>query len=133
MSRNICESQHHLVDPRCVCMCVCVSYSSRIQLFMTPRTVAHQALLSMGFSRPEYWSGLPCTSPGDLPDPRMEPASHMSPTLAGVFFTTSTIQVWKGAVGSHETTTAQEGDIEKDSWLGLTSLPLSNPRVPLSP
>ena len=38
-------------------------------------TVAHQALLSMGFSRQEYWSGLPFPSPGDLPDPRIEPES----------------------------------------------------------
>ena len=37
--------------------------------FATPRTVAHQAPLSMGFSRQEYWSGLPCPPPGDLPDP----------------------------------------------------------------
>ena len=40
-----------------------------------PWTVAHQAPLSMGFSRQEYWSGLPCPSPGDLPDPGMEPRS----------------------------------------------------------
>ena len=40
---------------------------------MTPRTVAHQAPLSMGFSRQEYWNGLPCPPPGDLPSPRMEP------------------------------------------------------------
>ena len=40
---------------------------SRVQLFVTPWTVAHQAPLSMGFSRQEYWSGLPFPSPGDLP------------------------------------------------------------------
>ena len=39
-------------------------------------TIAHQAPLSMGFSRQEYWSGLPCPPPGDLPDPEIEPASH---------------------------------------------------------
>ena len=43
----------------------------------------------MGFSRQEYWSGLPCPPPGDLPDPGIEPASLMSPALAGRFFTTS--------------------------------------------
>ena len=43
--------------------------------------VAHQALLSMGFSRQEYWSGLLCLPPGDLPDPRIEPMSLMSPAL----------------------------------------------------
>ena len=41
----------------------------------TPWTVAHQAPLSMGFSRQEYWSGLPFHSPGDLPDPEIEPGS----------------------------------------------------------
>ena len=43
----------------------------------------------MGFSRQEYWSGLPCPSPGDLPDPGVEPTSLTSPELAGRFFTTS--------------------------------------------
>ena len=42
---------------------------------MTPWTVARQALLSMGFSRREYWSGLPFPSPGDLPNPGIEPGS----------------------------------------------------------
>ena len=41
----------------------------------TPQTVARQASLSMGFSRPEYWSGLPFPAPGDLPDPGIEPRS----------------------------------------------------------
>jgi len=48
------------------------------------------APLSMGFFRQEYWSGLSCPPPGDLPDPRTEPASLTSPALAGRFFTTST-------------------------------------------
>ena len=68
--------------------CVLSRYS-RVQLFVTPWTVAHQAPLSMGFSRQEYWSGLPCPSPGDLPDPGIEPMSLMSPALADGFFTTS--------------------------------------------
>ena len=50
-------------------------------------TVAHQAPLSMGFSREEYWNGLPCPSLGDLPNPGIEPTSLMSPALAGGFFT----------------------------------------------
>ena len=62
---------------------------SCIRLFETPWTVAHQPLLSTGFSRQEYWSGLPCHSPGDLPNPGIEPTSLMSPALAGRFFTTS--------------------------------------------
>ena len=46
-----------------------------VQLFATLWTVAHQAPLSMGFSRQEYWSGLPCPPPGDLPDPGIKPES----------------------------------------------------------
>ena len=48
---------------------------SRVQLFVTPWTVAYQAPPSMGFSRQECWSGLPFPSPGDLPDPGIEPGS----------------------------------------------------------
>ena len=48
---------------------------SHVRLFVTPWTVAHQAPLSMRFSRQEYWSGLPFPSPGDLPDPGIEPRS----------------------------------------------------------
>ena len=48
---------------------------SRVQLFATPWTVAYQALPSMGFSRQEYWSGLPFPSPGDLPNSGIEPRS----------------------------------------------------------
>ena len=51
---------------------------------VTPWTAAHQAPLSMGFPRQEYWCGLPFPSPGDLPEPGIEPAS---PALAGKFFT----------------------------------------------
>ena len=51
--------------------------------FATLWTLAHQAPLFMGFSQKEYWSGLPVPLPGDLPDPGTEPASPVSPTLAG--------------------------------------------------
>ena len=61
---------------------------SCIQLFATLRTVAHQALLFMGFPRQEYWSGLLYSSPGDLPNPGIETASPASPVLAGIFFST---------------------------------------------
>ena len=57
---------------------------------LQPWTVTHQAPLSMGVSRQEYWSGLPCPPLGDLPDPWIEPMSLMSPALAGGVFTTST-------------------------------------------
>ena len=62
---------------------------SRVQPCVTLWTIARQAPLSMGFSRLEPWSGLPCPPPGDLPDPGIEPASLMSPALAGGFFTAS--------------------------------------------
>ena len=58
-----------------------------ICFFATPWTVALQA---MEFSRQEYWNGLPFPYPGDLPDPGIEPASLLSPVLAGRLFTTST-------------------------------------------
>ena len=74
-----------------VCVHACVlSHFSRVQLFATLWTIAPQAPLSMGFSRQEYWSGLPFPLPGDLPDPGIELVSLMSPALAGGFFTTST-------------------------------------------
>ena len=62
---------------------------SRVQLFVTPWTAACQAPLSIGFSRQEYCSGLPCPPPENLPDPGIEPMFLMSPTLVGGFFTTS--------------------------------------------
>ena len=58
---------------------------SSVRLFATPWTVACQTPLSMEFLRQEYWSGLPFSSPGDLPDPWIE---HLSSALAGRFFTT---------------------------------------------
>ena len=62
-----------------------------VRLFVTVWTITCQVPLSMGFCRQEYWSGSPCPPPaGDLPNPGIEPASFMSPALAGGFFTTST-------------------------------------------
>ena len=58
--------------------CVCVQLFSRIQVFVTPWTVAHQAALSMEFPRQEYWSGVPSPPPEDLPDPGIELASLVS-------------------------------------------------------
>ena len=60
---------------------------SHVWLFVAPWTIACQPPLSMGFSRQEYWSGLPFPSPGDLPNPGTEPTSLTSPALAGRFFT----------------------------------------------
>ena len=66
-----------------------LSCFSCVQHFVTLWTIAHQAPLSLGFSRQEYWSGLPFPSPGDLPNPGIEPTPLMSPTLAGIIFITS--------------------------------------------
>ena len=66
----------------CVRSCLIISDSA------TPWTVARQAPLSMGFSRQEYWSGLPRPPPGQLHDPEIEPESLLSPALAGGFFIT---------------------------------------------
>ena len=60
-----------------VCVCVCVL--SRVQLFVTLWTVAHQTSLSMGFPRQEHWSGLPFPPPGDLPDSGIKLMSLASP------------------------------------------------------
>ena len=76
-------------------MCVCVlNCFSCVQLFVALCTVARQAPLSMGFSRQEYWSGLPFPPPGDLPDPGIEFESLVSPALAGGLFTISA--TWEG-------------------------------------
>ena len=65
----------------CVCVCV-LCHFGRVRL-VTAWTVACLAPLSMGFSSQEYWSGLPCPPPGDLPNPRIQPMSLKSPALAG--------------------------------------------------
>ena len=68
----------------CVCVCACLVTKSCLTLW-TPWAVAYQALLSMGFSRQEYWNRLPFPSPGNLPDPGIK---SVSSALAGGFFTT---------------------------------------------
>ena len=73
--------------PRGICVYLKLSHFSPVQLFAALWAVACQAPLSMGFSKQEYWSGLPCPPPGDLPDPGIEPASPAAPILAGGFFT----------------------------------------------
>ena len=79
------KSSDEVQEWLCVCVCVCMlSGFSHVPLFATLWTVALQAPLSMGFSRQEYWSELPCPSPGDLPHPGIKP---VSPSLAGGFFT----------------------------------------------
>ena len=71
---------------------------SCVQLFATRWTVTCQAPLSMGFSRQEHWSGLPCPPTGDLPDPKIELDSLRSPALAARFFTASA--TWEAQDGT---------------------------------
>ena len=73
----------------CLYACVHAKLLQSCLTLVTLWTVACQAPLSLGFSRQEYWSGLPCPPAGDLPDPGIKPASPMSPAVAGSFFTTS--------------------------------------------
>ena len=73
-----------------------LSFFICVQLCVTLWAVARQALLSMGFSRQENWSGLPCPPLGDHLSPGIEPTSLMSPALAGMFFTTSA--TWEASV-----------------------------------
>ena len=70
-----------------VCMLSCLS---SVPFFCDLMSCSLPGSSVHGILRQEYWSGLPCPPPGDLPHPRMEPTSLVSPTLAGKFFTTST-------------------------------------------
>ena len=72
-----------LIGDRFVLLACMFSYFSCVWLFVTPWTIACQAPLSMELSRQEYWNGLPCPPPGDLPDAGFEPESPMSPALQG--------------------------------------------------
>ena len=77
-----------------VCV-LCGQSLCHVQLFAAPWTVAHQAPLSMRFSRQEYWSGLPYSPPGDLPNPGIKLQPLASPILAGGFFTTERFFTWE--------------------------------------
>ena len=70
--------------------CAVLSHFSRVQNFVTLWTIACQAPLSVGFSRQEYWSGVLCPPPGDLPNPGIELTSLKSPALAAKLFISST-------------------------------------------
>ena len=92
--RSACSGEHlHLLILPLTCSlqfnpldvsdteCTCAKSLSQVQFFESLWTVAHQAPLSMGFSRQEYWSGLPRAPPGDLPNPGIEPTSLKSLAL----------------------------------------------------
>ena len=88
----------------CVCVCVCVCVRARVRTDVSdseiPRTIVRQDPLFMEFSRQEYWSGLPCPPPGELPDPGIEPM--VSPALAGRFF--NYCATWEGLKTTDKTT-----------------------------
>ena len=88
-------------------MLSCLNY---VWFCVTLWIIASQAPLSTVFSRQEYWSGLSCSPPGDLPDPGMEPESLMSPALAGGFFTTSTMKITYLKNGKHTGENSRDGD-----------------------
>ena len=88
-----------------------LSCFSCVPLFSTLWTVACQAPLSMGFSRQEYWNGLPYPPPGDLSDLEIEAMSLTSPALAGGFFTISTIK--NISEGLHQTT-SQKRELSRE-------------------
>ena len=98
----------------CVPLWVYAQLLSCVWLFAIPWTVAHQASLSMEFSRQEYWSGLPFLPPGNIPDPGIKHTSPVSPSLAGRFLYYCAIWVspceW--------TCNKQMGEIKRDSSLG---------------
>ena len=82
-------------------MCACSVTQSCANSFVSPWTITHQAPLSMEFSRQEYQNRLPFPTPGDLPDPGIEPESPEFPALAGVFFTTAPIHSKIGTMGKN--------------------------------
>ena len=85
-------THYNILYQKCIYIhtwCVHAQSLSCVQLFATPSTIAHQAPLSMGFARQEYWSWLPFPPPGNLPNPGIKPASPVSPASAGRFFTTA--------------------------------------------
>ena len=88
---------------------------SPVQFFVTPWTVACQAPLSMGFSRQEYWRGMPLLFPEYLPDPRIEPASTASWALAGGFFTTERLGKSLPAVSLKSVSTFQGSICQKEA------------------
>ena len=80
---SLMRCPNHLCIYHCVVikLCCMLSRFSPVQLFAALWTLARQAPLSTGFSRQEYWSGLPCPSPGGLPNPGIEPGLLVSPAL----------------------------------------------------
>ena len=102
----------HLLQWKIVCKIASVVSDSA-----TLWTIACQTPLSLGFFRQEYWCGLPCPAPADLPNPGIKPTSLKSSVLAGMFFTTST--TWEALYYK------LESPKNSGCWLSILSLPES--------
>ena len=109
-------------------VCMCAELLQWCLTLCDPMDCSPSAPLSMRFSRQEYWSGLPCPPPGDLPDPGMEPVSLTSPALAGRFFTAST--TWE-AHSYHAVHTSPQIIYSIRVSLDFDQLHLFSPRHPL--
>ena len=88
-------------SPTHLCACLPAKWLQSCGTLWDPMTIAFQAPLSMGFSRQEYWSGLSCPPPRDLPNTGIKPASPTSPALAGGFFTTGATWEAPMSLASH--------------------------------
>ena len=119
--RGICGRRF---QSSCLSVLGVLIHFSCVRLFATLRTVARQASLSMGFSRHEYWSGLPFPYPGDLPDPGIEPMSLSSPAVAGRFFTAGPSHLncpsWPDYPGASSKQMLWRGT--EQAWCGMLSV-----------
>ena len=99
-------------------MCVCIQFLNHVWFFVTPRTVAHQAPLSMGFSRQGYWSGLPFPPLEDLPNLGIKPASPVSPALRWIPYHWAIGESPKIVLKNNKWLSSQiTSDQSKRSWL----------------
>ena len=103
-----------------------LSHFSHVQFFVTLWTVAHQASLSMEFSRQEYWSGFSCPPPRDFPDSGIKPESLMFHALAGRFFSIASLMFPALAGGFFSTSTweAPKRSSHMSNFLCLTTFPV---------
>ena len=88
---------------------------AQLRLTLFDSLDSHQAPLLMGFPRQQFWSGLPFPTPGDLPDPGIEPTSLMSPALVGGFFTTSI--PWEAAEEGQPHPEVRKSSLGRSTWL----------------
>ena len=89
-------------------------------LTVTLWTATRQVPMSTGFSRQDYWSGLPCSSPGNLPDPGIEPMSLTSSALAGGFFTSRT--TWEAKIGFNEMKSLSHVQLFAIPWITMLTM-----------